>query len=146
MPKQKIHIGADHAGFRLKEELRVMLEEQGYQLHDVSPEYKPGDDYPAYAKAVARAVKKDKNALGVLVCGTGHGMEMAADRFKGVRAFVARTERDASLARQHNHANVIVLGGWITKPAAAKKILRSFLRAKPSKAARHVRRVKQLDS
>lgn len=145
MAKKKIYIGADHAGFRLKEELRVMLERDGYDLKDFSVEYVPGDDYPKYAKQVAKAVQKDKQALGVLVCGTGHGMEMAADRFKRVRAFVARSERDAKLARQHNHANVIVLGGWVTKVAQAKKIVRAWLKARPSKAARHVRRVKQID-
>lgn len=122
-----------------------MLEEDGYDVKDFSLEYIPGDDYPQYAKEVAKAVQKKKGSLGLLVCGTGHGMEIAADRFKGVRAFVARSERDAILARQHNHANVLVLGGWITKGAKAKKIVRSWLKARPSTAARHIRRVKQID-
>jgi len=146
MEKRKIYLGADHAGYKLKEELRFMLEKDGYIVSDVSPEYIPGDDYPKYAKQVANAVKKDNKALGLLVCGTGHGMEMTADRFKGIRAFVARSERDALLARQHNHANIIVLGGRITKTAQAKKIVRSWLKARPSTSARHIRRVKQIDS
>jgi ribose 5-phosphate isomerase B len=144
--KEMIYLGADHAGFKLKEELRRLLEKEGYPIMDVSPKYVEGDDYPLYAKQVAARVQKDKNGLGLLVCGTGHGMEMAADRFKKVRAFVAHTAKDAKLAREHNHANVIVFGGWITKRDEAKKILRAWLKAKPSRAARHVRRVKQLDT
>lgn len=144
--KQQIFIGADHAGFPLKETLRLMLEKDGYDVEDISPVYTPHDDYPLSAKRVAKALQKKNGALGLLVCGTGHGMEMAANRFKGIRAFVARAEQDAILARQHNHANVIVFGGWVTKPALAKKMLCAWLKAKPSHAMRHLRRIKQLDT
>lgn len=144
----KIHfyLGADHAGFALKQELLDMLRHDGRAVKDLSPTYRAGDDYPQAAKRVAKEVRKDPRSLGVLVCGTGHGMEMAANRFKGIRAFVARTEEDAKLAREHNHANVIVFGGWVTKPAVAKKILRVWMKAKPSSAARHKRRVRELDT
>ena len=138
--KPKIYLGADHAGFELKEKIK----QPGYM--DLSPVFLKGDDYPLAARKVAMAIGQDKDSLGILVCGTGHGMDIAANRLKGVRAIVARTEQDAKLAREHNHANVIVLGGWITKPALAKKIIATFLKTKPSKDARHVRRVKQLDA
>ena len=138
--KPKIYLGADHAGFELKEKIK----QPGYM--DLSPVFLKGDDYPLAARKVAMAIEQDKDSLGILVCGTGHGMDIAANRLKGVRAIVARTEQDAKLAREHNHANVIVLGGWITKPALAKKIIATFLKTKPSKDARHVRRVKQLDA
>lgn len=138
--------GADHAGFKLKQSLVNFAGEMGLSGIDLTPDFRAGDDYPKAAFEVATRVAKDTNALGVLVCGSGHGMEMAANRLKGVRAFVARGMKDAKLAREHNHANVIVFGGWVTKPAEAKKILKAWLAAKPSKAARHKRRVKQLDA
>jgi len=138
-----LYLGADHAGFKLKEALKASLKTGPV---DLSPAFVEGDDYPLAAKKVALAIQTDKDSLGILVCGTGHGMDIAANRFKGVRAIVARTEKDAKLAREHNHANVIVLGGWITKTPLAKKIIATFLKTKPSKEARHVRRVKQLDA
>ena len=139
--KSNLYLGADHAGFELKEKLKVSFK----TAMDLCPVKKEGDDYPLAAKRVALAVLADTNALGILICGTGHGMDIAANRLKGVRAIVARTPADAKLAREHNHANILVLGGWITKPAAAKKIVDTFLKTKPSKLERHVRRVKQLD-
>ena len=95
MTKTNIYLGADHAGFKLNETLRKELEKQGVSVKDFSPTLVPADDYPIYARKVARAVQKDRESVGVLVCGTGHGMEMAADRFKRVRAFVARTDRSS---------------------------------------------------
>ncbi|OIN90282.1 hypothetical protein AUJ42_03305 [Candidatus Collierbacteria bacterium CG1_02_44_10] len=144
--KTLFFLGADHVGFALKQQLLEALTQDGYHVKDFSPSYKEGDDYPKSAKRVAKALQKDPQALGVLVCGTGHGMEMAANRFKHIRAFVARTEEDAKLAREHNHANVIVFGGWVTKSPAAKKILHTWIKAKPSSAARHKRRIHALDT
>lgn len=138
--------GSDHAGFQLKEHLKKIAERSRFDVTDVSPTFKKNDDYPPVAFAVAERVKKNPDAIGILVCGTGHGMEIAADRVNGIRAIVARTPADAKIAREHNHANVLVLGGWITKPALAAKIFKTFLAAKPSRASRHLRRVKQLDA
>ena len=90
--KKLIFIGADHAGYALKETLRDFLEKQGYLIRDSSPTFSAKDDYPIYAKAVARGIQKNKNTLGVLICGTGHGMEITANRFRGIRAIVARNE------------------------------------------------------
>ncbi|HVM90547.1 MAG TPA: RpiB/LacA/LacB family sugar-phosphate isomerase [Verrucomicrobiae bacterium] len=141
--KPTLYLGADHAGFKLKETLKASLNERTL---DLSPVFKEGDDYPLAAKKVAMAIQQDANGLGILVCGSGLGMDIAANRMKGVRAIVARTTQDAKLGREHNHANILVLGGRVTKPALAKKIVAAFLKAKPSKEARHVRRVKQLDA
>lgn len=148
MPKPSpIYLGADHAGFTLKEMVKAQsVKRKAQSMIDLSPTMIEGDDYPLEARKVAMAVRNDPRALGILVCGTGHGMEIAANRISGVRAIVARTEQDAKLGREHNHANVLVLGGWITKPAMAKKIVDAFLKARPSKEKRHVRRVKQLDA
>jgi ribose 5-phosphate isomerase B len=144
MPTQPtLYLGADHAGFKLKEALKASL--KGKTM-DLSPVFKEGDDYPIAARRVAMAIQSEPSALGILVCGSGLGMDIAANRLKGVRAIVARTVQDAKLGREHNHANILVLGGWITKPALAKKIVAMFLKAKPSKEPRHVRRVKQLDA
>lgn len=146
MPKPiPLYLGADHAGFDLKETIKADLLKRGYDPVDLSPTLIEGDDYPLAARKVAMAVRKDPTAFGVLVCGTGHGMDIAANRFRGVRALVARTTDDAKHSREHNHSNVLVLGGWVTKPALAKNIVATFLKTKPSKAERHARRVKQLD-
>ncbi|MCE9586644.1 RpiB/LacA/LacB family sugar-phosphate isomerase [Candidatus Uhrbacteria bacterium] len=144
--KPIIYLGADHAGFKLKESLREALAKAKLVVCDLSPRLVKDDDYPLAAKKVALAILHEEGSLGVLVCGTGHGMDIAANRYKGVRAIVARSEQDAKLSREHNHANVLVLGGWVTKPALAKKIVMKFLKTKPSKVERHVRRVKQLDT
>ncbi len=144
--KPMIYLGADHAGFELKEVLKTFLVQAKWQACDLSPRFVKGDDYPLAAKKVALAISHDENALGILVCGTGHGMDIAANRTVGVRAIVARSEEDAKLSREHNHANILVLGGWVTKPALAKKIILKFLKTKPSKVERHVRRVKELDT
>lgn len=141
-----IYLGADHAGFALKETIKATLNKASVRVFDLSPALIKEDDYPLAAKKVALAVIDEPNALGILLCGTGHGMDIAANRFGGIRAIVARTTQDAQLAREHNHANILVMGGRITKPTAAKKIVATFLKTKPSKEKRHARRVKQLDT
>lgn len=142
-----IYLGADHAGFKLKEAIKAQsVKRKAQSVMDLSPRLMEGDDYPLAARKVAMAVLHEQGSIGVLVCGTGHGMDIAANRFRGIRAIVARTEKDAKMAREHNHANVLVLGGWVTKAPLAKKIVAAFLKSKPSKDARHLRRVKQLDA
>lgn len=141
-----IYLGADHAGFKLKETLKEALVKAKLLVCDLSPRLVKDDDYPLAAKKVALAILHEEGSLGLLVCGTGHGMDIAANRHKGVRAIVARSEQDAKLSREHNHANILVLGGWVTKPTLAKKMVMKFLKTKPSKLERHVRRVKQLDT
>lgn len=144
--KPMIYLGADHAGFKLKETLKEALTKAKFLVCDLSPRFVKDDDYPLAAKKVSMAILHEAGSLGLLVCGTGLGMDIAANRHKGVRAIVARTEEDAKLSREHNHANILVLGGRVTKPALATKIVMKFLKTKPSKAERHERRVHQLDA
>lgn len=139
-----ILLGADHAGFALKERLKKVLIAQDHPVYDLTPDFKEGDDYPPIAHAMAKTVT-ESGVEGVLVCGTGLGMDIAANRHSGVRATVVRDVRDAKLAREHNHANILILGGRLTKPAEAVKILNAWLTTKPSRDARHLRRIKQLD-
>ncbi len=141
---KSILLGADHAGFALKERVKKVLLEQNYQVYDLTPDFKDGDDYPPIAHALAKTVV-ESGVEGVLVCGTGLGMDIAANRHHGVRATVVRSVNDAKLSREHNHANILILGGRITKPAEAEKILAVWLKTKPSREVRHLRRIKQLD-
>ncbi len=139
-----ILLGADHAGFHLKETIKAFLLQQGRRVEDLSPVLLDGDDYPLIGRDVAeRAVKRNQEAI--LVCGTGAGVAMAANRVKGIRAVVAKNETDARTAREEDLANVLALGGRMTTPAMAKKIVLAWLATKPSKEKRFVRRARQLD-
>ena len=144
MTTSTIYIGADHAGFALKEQVKAKLLHDGHEIYDLSPNYREGDDYPVSAHAVATHVSKDPGSRGVLVCGSGVGVTIAANRVKGIRAFDAYDEATTKLAREHNDANVIALSGWHLNFPKAKKLLSVFFGTKASKAERHVRRVKQL--
>lgn len=138
-------LGADHGGFSLKEHLRRALERRGIRYEDLSEEQEEEDDYPLIAQRVARHVARSSDTFGLLVCTTGLGMDMAANRFRGVRAATIRTSEEARLAREHNHANVLVLGEVFTAPKQAEHILTTWLDTRPSYARRHVRRIHQLD-
>jgi ribose 5-phosphate isomerase B len=138
-------LGSDHAGFKLKEILKRYLQKQGHPVRDLSPKLTAGDDYPLVAKRAAKVVAKDAHTQAILVCGTGLGMDIAANRTKGVRAVVVRNIKEAKLSREHNHSNILVLGEWLTPQAVAKKIVDVWLKTPYSTATRHVRRVRQLD-
>ncbi len=139
-------LGSDHAGFLLKERLRKLLLARRIRFEDLSPDMQDGDDYPDVAQRMAKHVAKHPEAHGILVCGSGFGMEIAANRFRGVRAVVARTAEEAHLAREHNHANILVFGERFTSPAQAEHILTAWMEASPSLAQRHVRRIHKLDA
>lgn len=139
-------LGADHAGFALKERLRLFLAKQRLRVEDLSPDAQDGDDYPDVAQRLAKHIAKHPDTRGILVCGSGFGMEIAANRFRGVRAVVVRTAEEAQLAREHNHANILVFGERFTSPAQAEHILTAWMEASPSLAQRHVRRIHKLDA
>lgn len=139
-----IFLGADHAGFTLKEKIKPLLEKRNATIVDLSLVFHEGDDYPAIAQRVAKHVAKTKDARGVLVCGSGVGVTIAANRVKKIRAFDAFDEKTVKLAREHNDANVIALSGWNLTVAQAKKLLDTFFKTRFSNAARHARRVTQL--
>ncbi len=138
----RIALASDHAGFELKEAAKNWLDAE--ELIDEGTHSTDSADYPDYAAKVARDIQEKTADYGVLVCGTGIGMSIAANRFKGVRAALCRSPEDARLAREHNDANVLVLGGRVTVEGEAKKIVETFFSTEFSGGERHCRRVKEL--
>jgi ribose 5-phosphate isomerase B len=141
---ETIPIGADHAGFELKERLVKELSALGYQPEDVGTHSEDSVDYPDYAHQVAEKVARGENARGILLCGTGLGMSFAANRYHGVRAAVAWTPEIAHLAREHNDANVLVLPARFLDEEQGVKILREWLTT-PFAGGRHARRVAKIE-
>jgi ribose 5-phosphate isomerase B len=139
-----IPIGADHAGFELKERLKRELKALGYEPLDLGTNSTDSTDYPDYAHPVASRVERGEAARGVLLCGTGLGMAYAANRHHGVRAAVAWTPEIARLARAHNNANVLVLPARFVTEQDALAILRAWLDA-PFEGGRHERRVEKIE-
>ncbi|HEX9810388.1 MAG TPA: ribose 5-phosphate isomerase B [Alphaproteobacteria bacterium] len=143
MPSESIAIGCDHAGLDLKRALAEDLRARGLDVLDLGTEGPESVDYPDFAQAVARAVRDRKADRGVLICGTGIGMSMAANRFPEVRAAVVHDRTSARLARQHNDANVLCLGGRLLGIEVARDCLAAFLDT-PFEGGRHERRVAKL--
>jgi ribose 5-phosphate isomerase B len=143
MPAETIAIAADHAGFDLKSTLVDELRKGGANVIDLGTHSTDSVDYPDFADAVAKAIAAGQAARGVLVCGTGIGISIAANRHKGIRAALCRDSTDARLAREHNDANVLVLGGRTTGVETARDCLKSFL-STPFAGGRHQRRVEKM--
>lgn len=142
-----VFIGSDHAGFGYKEKIKRLLDDQQIAYEDLGPAtLDPTDDYPDYAAAVARKVQENSNHRGILICDTGAGMCIAANRYKNVRAVNATTPKQAQLARRHNNVNILCLGESLVPFWIAKKIIHSWLTTTFDIAARHRRRVSKLDS
>jgi len=139
----KIAIASDHAGLELKTELQRVLGEKGHQARDFGTHSGDSVDYPDFASQVARAVQKGECELGVLVCGTGVGMSIVANKYRGVRAALCHSEFEAKMARMHNDANVLCLGQRVTGPGLAAGVLEAFLEAK-FEGGRHERRVQKV--
>ena len=137
-------VGADHAGYELKAVLKEHLMKQGIQVIDFGTNSGESTDYPDYARAVAQSVAEQKSDLGLLVCSTGVGMSITANKVPGARAALVFDEQMASLARQHNNANVLCLGQKFTPPELAKKIVDTFLAAH-FEGGRHERRVSKME-
>ncbi len=137
-----IAIGADHRGFFLKKQLKQYLKEKGYEVKDLgNHEYSKTDDYPKFALKVADYVT-EHDTKGILVCGTGIGMSIAANKVNGVRAAVIKNFEDAKITRQHNNANIICLRGS-TQETHAKRLVGVFLKSE-FEGGRHERRVQQI--
>ncbi len=140
-----IYIGADHAGFNLKEELKKYLKELGYEFEDLgNKELDSQDDYPDFAFQVAKKVVETKGQ-GILICATGSGICMAANKVRGVRGSVAWDEFTALQAKEHNNANIICLAGKVLDVEAAKKIIRLWLEADYAGEERHTRRLGKIE-
>lgn len=139
----KIAIGADHAGFELKQKIKEALLKQGYQLDDKGTTSLESVDYPDFARQVGEDVVQQKAERGILVCGSGIGMEIAANKVPGIRAANARTELDAQLSREHNDANVLALGARMMDEPTALKIIDKWLHTGFS-GGRHQQRVDKI--
>jgi ribose 5-phosphate isomerase B len=143
MPEQRVAIGSDHAGFGLKEAVKEQLAGLGYAVDDLGTHSTQSVDYPDFGRAVAEAVTGGTHAKGVLVCGTGIGMSITANKVPGARAALAWSEETARLAREHNDANVLVLGARVTPPEAVGGIVRAFLGTEFA-GGRHAARVNKI--
>ncbi|HET8645734.1 MAG TPA: ribose 5-phosphate isomerase B [Vicinamibacteria bacterium] len=142
--KTALIVGSDHAGFELKEHLKRALERRGIAYQDVGTHSGESVDYPDFAHQVGRAVSTGQAEKGLLVCGSGQGMAMVANKYPGVRAALPFDEESARLSREHNDANVLALGGRVVSPQAAERILDAWL-ATPFAGGRHEKRVKKID-
>ncbi|HYB60602.1 MAG TPA: ribose 5-phosphate isomerase B [Methylomirabilota bacterium] len=142
--KPRIAVGADHAGYHLKETLKKFLQGAGYSVDDDGTWSEESVDYPDFAKKVADRVAKGENQLGILVCGTGIGMSIAANKVEGIRAALAHDAMTARLAREHNDANVLTMGGRVVNDVQAVEIVRDFLGAR-FLGGRHERRVEKVN-
>ena len=145
MEKRLIYIGADSAGCELKEELKAKLIEEGYAVTDMGPDSNASCHYPIYASKVSEAVQKNpEGAYGILICGTGIGMSMCANKYNGVRAAVCSDTFSARMTRIHNNANVLCMGARVIGSCVAADILDSFLGAEFEAGGRHEMRVNMM--
>jgi ribose 5-phosphate isomerase B len=140
---KKIYAGSDHAGFGLRRRLVEHLRSRGHAVEDLGPATDASCDYPEFAAAVGRAVRDDAGALGLLVCGTGLGVCIAANKIHGVRAIDAWNVAGAKQSRAHNDANVLCLGERLVPEAEALAIVETWL-STPFEGGRHARRVAQI--
>lgn len=136
----RVHLGSDHAGFAMKQEIKEYIRSLGHEVTDVGPESEDSVDYPVYAHAVGRAVASGEADFGVLVCGTGIGMAIAANKIEGVRAVQVTDPEFARMARLHNDANLLTLAGRYTELPVAERIIDVFF-GTAFEGGRHQRRV-----
>lgn len=140
----KIAMGSDHAGFELKEAVKRWLVAEGHQVEDVGTHSAESTDYPPYAEQASRLVTGGEADRGVLVCGSGNGVAIAANKVRGIRAVNAHDTREAEMSRRHNDANVVTLSGQRLDAEQAKGIVSTFLDTEFD-GGRHERRVKEIE-
>lgn len=139
----KVALGSDHAGYRLKEEVKRFLVGLGFEVDDMGADSTNSVDYPDYARKVAERVRDGKSDRGILLCGTGIGMCIAANKVEGIRAAQAVDEELVRLSRRHNDANVLCLAGRFTTAERARELVRIWLDT-PFEGGRHLRRVEKI--
>ena len=140
---KKIFISSDHAGFKLKELIKLHLDKRKIKYSDLGPENDDSVDYPDYAHKVARKVKTNNKYLGILVCGSGTGMNIAANRHKNIRAAQCFNLKSAKLSRLHNDANIITLGSRLLSNKNALNCVNIFLKTK-FEGGRHAKRIRKI--
>jgi ribose 5-phosphate isomerase B len=139
----KIALGADHAGFELKDKIKQHLSGQGFEVHDEGTNSGESVDYPDFAKKVAEDVTAERATMGILVCGTGIGMAISANKVPGIRAANCSTVFEAQMSREHNDANILALGARVLEPQAALEIVDTWLNTKFA-GGRHQRRLDKI--
>lgn len=140
-----IALGCDQGGFELMQEVKKHLEERGLEYQDFGTYSMDSVDYPVYGKKVAKAVADGSCEKGILICGTGIGISICANKVKGVRAALCHDIFSAQATREHNDANVLAMGGRVVGPGLALKIVDTFLDTPFSNAERHIRRIAMLE-
>ena len=140
-----IAIGSDHGGFELKKEVMAHLDARGLEYKDFGTYSDASCDYPVYGKAVAKAVASGECERGIIICGTGIGISMAANKVKGIRAACCSDCFSAKYTRLHNDANVLALGARVVGPGLALKIVDTFLDTPFSNGERHIRRIEMIE-
>ena len=140
----RVALGADHAGLTLCEPVRELLKQKGLELLDFAPAPGQRVDYPDYATKVCEAVQQKKADVGILICGSGVGMSIAANKHKGIRALVAGESYSAKMGRAHNDCNVLCMGARIIGPGVAEAVVETFL-STPFEGGRHADRVAKLN-
>lgn len=138
-----IAIGADHAGFQYKEVLKKHLQSVGYNIKDFGTDSEDSVDYPDFAHPLAEVVEKEAYSIGILICGSGNGVAITANKHQKVRAALCWNKEIAALARQHNNANVLCIPARFTSPEEAQDIAITFLKA-AFEGERHERRVEKI--
>ena len=139
----KIFISSDHAGFSLKDQIYVKLKRRNYKITNLGPINDKSVDYPIYAKKLANKVSRNKSSFGILICGSGTGMAIAANKVKNIRAAVCYNVKNTKLSRLHNNANIITVGARLTSKNLAYKLVNIFLKTK-FEGGRHLRRIKKI--
>lgn len=142
----KISVGADHAGFELKNIVINILQDKGYQIIDKGTDYPTTCDYPDFAKGVIQDVVNSIGQYGILICNSGIGMSMIANKYQGIRAALCYNSQAALLAREHNNANVLCLGSQFIKKEDLKELLESFFEGEFNTNSRHANRLNKFDS
>ena len=140
---KRVVLASDHAGFNLKEEIKKFLIKKRKEVLDLGTKNAKSVDYPDYAHLLSRKMKNNKNQLGILICGSGTGMSMAANKHKNIRAALCYDTKSAKLSRLHNNANVMTIGSRLIKKKVALKCVSTFLKT-DFDGGRHTRRVKKI--
>ena len=136
-------IASDHAGFRLKEVIKNHLIDKKVSIFDIGPFDEKSVDYPDYAKKVGNRIKLRKSDVGILVCGSGTGMAISANKIRTIRAAVCDNQKSTRLSRQHNNANIIAIGARLTKKKISLKLVETFLMTE-FEGGRHLKRIKKI--
>jgi ribose 5-phosphate isomerase B len=140
---KKVCIASDHGGFTLKESIKDLLIKKNVSIIDLGPSEKKTVDYPDYAKKLAKRIKTKKSDVGILVCGSGTGMAISANKIRNIRAAVCYNAKSTRLSREHNNANIIALGARLTNKKLSLKLVEIFLKTK-FEGGRHLKRINKI--